>query len=233
MTIKLGLIEIERKTDILAFAAFLISVGSLIYQLNIYVKGAEIHFIDPEIITLTNIKYSDAGDSYLTIIAPMAYVNSGSAGYNSAVKKEKISFEVSKEEYELVWQHFVSTYSEKEKMIYKITDGAHPFVIEGGNAMVHETHFYPHYVQLHEETSSEKRKSFLKLDSFINGFKDLLSEGQTKKMKLKLKFTIEILGEKNMEAEYITYLQKEDLWALMDPSIGWASLSCWPAKGDS
>jgi len=52
-------------------------------------------------------------------------------------------------------------------------------------------------------------------------------------MKLKIKFTIEILGEKNKEAEYVTYIQKEDLWALMDPSRGWVGLNCWPADMDS
>ena len=65
----------------------------------------------------------------------------------------------------MVWQYFVSTYSDKEEMVYKILDGAQPFVVEAGNANVHETHFYPHYVQMHDEASSEKRKSFLKLDS--------------------------------------------------------------------
>jgi hypothetical protein len=45
-------IEIERKTDILAMAAFLISIGSIIGQLALLIRGAEIVLDGPRQVVL-------------------------------------------------------------------------------------------------------------------------------------------------------------------------------------
>ncbi len=94
MTIKLLGIEIDRKTDILALAAFLISVSTIIYTISIFIQGHKVNLIPPETIMLKKETYETDGEPYIAVIATMAYVNSSKGGFNVVIKKEKVSFKI-------------------------------------------------------------------------------------------------------------------------------------------
>jgi len=44
----LGIIKIERKTDILSLAAFLIALTSALFQASAYLRGAEVELFSPD-----------------------------------------------------------------------------------------------------------------------------------------------------------------------------------------
>lgn len=231
MTIKFLGIEIERKTDILALAAFIISISGLLYQITVFVQGPRVHLIPPEQITLTTTSYGNNGNKYITIIANMTYVNSGQEGHNAVIQKEKISFEIGNQTYELVWQYFVDVTSEGKRLDRKVIKSAQPFSLNAGSAESHETQFYPRSTQRLDTTQGTPDKNFLPLKTFIKGFESLLLPGPSQKQeKLKLRFTAETLNDKRQEVTCVVYLSREDLWRLQDPEKGWIAPSCWPEK---
>ncbi len=69
----LGL-EIERRTDFLAFAAFLISLGTLAYQIGTHVIRPSAKLIKPDGITIMEFTPT-VRSSYLSILAPVSVVN--------------------------------------------------------------------------------------------------------------------------------------------------------------
>ena len=135
-------IEIERKTDILALAAFIISIGSLLSQVVLLLRGADITLYKPEQILIKSHEYPD-GKSYMRLSATMTYRNSGSPGYNDTIRKEKVFFTINEKKYELNWDDYIdSTAKEKEIIITKKTDAV-PTQVDAGSVVVHETYFAP------------------------------------------------------------------------------------------
>ena len=96
-------LEIERKTDILAFAAFIISLTSLSYQAYGFFRGPSVVEFPPEQILFFPEKWS--GD-YLHAAAQVTHVNRGSEGKNAVVRQETMTFELANKLYELKWQDF-------------------------------------------------------------------------------------------------------------------------------
>ncbi len=231
MTIKFFGIEIERRTDILALAAFIISISGLLYQITVFVQGPRVHLIPPEQITLTTYSYGNNGNKHITLIANMTYVNSGQEGHNAVIQKEKVSFEIGNQTYEFVWQYFVDITSEGKRLDRKVIKSAQPFSLNAGSAESHETHFFPRSTPHSDKTQGISDNNFLPLDAFIQGFESLLLPGQPKKQeKLTLRFTAETLNDKRQEVACVVYLSREDLWRLQDIEKGWIAPSCWPEK---
>lgn len=156
-------IEIEKKTDFLAFAAFLISVTGIIYQVIVFFRGADVNLIPPEQVVLRTYSYYDEEEKYLAFIVPLAYVNTGHLGYNAIIKKEKIKFIIKGNEYEHQWQYFIFTHPEKTNLLSENKEPAHPFALMAGGAKAHETFFVAYPQPCPEKLSCDPNKNFLKL----------------------------------------------------------------------
>ncbi|OQZ01483.1 MAG: hypothetical protein B6D35_03305 [Candidatus Brocadia sp. UTAMX2] len=231
MAIKFLGIEIERKTDILALAAFIISISGLLYQITVFLQGPRVHLISPEQITLTTYSYGNDSNKYVSIIANMTYVNSGQEGHNAVIQKEKVSFEIGSQTYEFAWQKFVDVTSEENRLDIKFIKSANPFSLSAGSAESHETQFFPRSRSHSDKTQGASDKNFLPLNTFVRGFESLLLSGQSQKQeKLKLRFTVEMVNDKRQEVTCIVYLTREDLWRLQSLKKGWIAPSCWPEK---
>ena len=139
----LHILDIERKTDILAFAAFIISLGGVIYQVTDFFRGAKVTLIPPEQLLIRTMKY-DNENRYIVFSLPIAYVNSGGTGHNAVIKKELISVKLAGQDYSHSWQLFINTWSEGKKLVFdKQKKGANAFVLNAGSAVAHETEYAP------------------------------------------------------------------------------------------
>lgn len=142
MNIKIFGIEIERRTDILAFAAFVISVGSLLAQAANFVKGPDILLESSKQILFKSQKYPD-GKEYIRLSARMVYLNKGSPGYDDITKMETATVTIGKKSFNLMAQEYIdSSYKDGQFIITKLSD-ADPVQIKSGSVVTHETYFAP------------------------------------------------------------------------------------------
>jgi hypothetical protein len=137
----LGLL-IERKTDFLAFAAFLISVGTLATQIAFFLKGPDVKLIPPRQVLINREQYSEK-EHYVRLSAIMSYVNKGQPNYNDIIREELATMKIDKSVYELRWQSFISSDCTKDKLDITVKGNALPVPVIAGNVEAHETYFAP------------------------------------------------------------------------------------------
>lgn len=160
-------IEIERKTDILAFAAFVISIGSLLAQTINLIKGPEIIFEKPRQVLITSHKYPD-GNEYTRISSILVYLNKGSPGYDDITKSEEATIYVGDNKIRLFGQEYIdSSVDEKQVLIIKKKSDAYPVQVKSGGVVVHETYFAP-WPDKDETTNN----NFIEFSEFTSWLKD-------------------------------------------------------------
>ena len=166
MTIKFLGIEVERKTDILAFAAFVISIGGLAAQAVNLIKGPDVFVENPRQVLFKSHRYPD-GQEYLRISANLVYINKGSPGYDDITKEEKASVAVGNKVIDLVGQEYIdSSYKDGKLIVTKLSD-ANPIQIKSGSVVSHETYFSPW-----PNESKITADNFTKFSEFIDLLKD-------------------------------------------------------------
>jgi len=161
MTIKILGIQIERKTDILAFAAFVISIGGLVSQAINLVKGPDILVENPRQILFKFHKYPD-GEEYLRISANMIYLNKGSPGYDDITKSEEARITIGNRVIILVGQEYIDSSDENGEFIVTKLSDADPVQIKSGSVVTHETYFSPW-----PNDTKNSSMNYIKLSEFI------------------------------------------------------------------
>lgn len=192
----LGL-EIGRKTEILALAAFLLSVSGVVWQVNNYMRGAVIRLFPSEQVTLSSSRY--LGRDYpgepdqLRLIATLSYVNEGDAGQNGTIRGERIRFAFGGRTYEHRGYQFVSSDVENGKPVARREGEARPFPVTAGSSLSHETLFTPWEVECPPQANDCKPAlEFLEWDAFI--------EAVARSRYVDVATVAQILGGKPIEA---------------------------------
>ena len=161
MKFKILGIEIERRTDILAFAAFIISIGSLLAQFVNLIRGPDVILVGPKIVTLYSSQGGD-GKEYLRLMAGLTYLNNGSPGYNDILKSERAFLSMDKKEIKLTAKNYIDTKSDGKNLVKKIEGDAIPISLKAGNVHNHETEFVPF-----PNKGGESNKNFVIVEEFI------------------------------------------------------------------
>jgi hypothetical protein len=161
-------IEIENKTDILAFAAFVISMISIISQITMMIRGPEVHLFAPDQVMIHFEEYPE-GKRYARIAARMAYVNRGAASYNDIVQLETVSFKLGDNTYTQVWQHFIQNIHEEEHVLLIEKTSVLPTPVNGGSLSAHETYFAP---RPDLNTTIAQNKNFLEKATFLKALQN-------------------------------------------------------------
>jgi hypothetical protein len=135
-------IEVDRKTDILALAAFLISLVGILSQVQAFVQGPNVQLFGPEQIMLVTSKYGNKA-KFMRVAARMAYVNRGARGYYDIVKREGVSFHLGRNKYSQFWQAFLGP--DRKKGIPDLDAGSCVLPTRVGTDMpaAHITYFAP------------------------------------------------------------------------------------------
>ena len=156
-------IEIENKTDILAAAAFLMSIIGLVSQVAMFLRGPNVKLYTPEQVLITEQLHPD-GIVYARIAAVMIYRNSGSPGYHDTLKREFVTFKLGDQKYRLVWDEFIDSTFDREdpnKLVINRRGEALPVQVNAGIVVSHETYFAPWVLR-----GEQNIKSFIEWPDF-------------------------------------------------------------------
>lgn len=205
-------IEIERKTDILAMAAFLISVGSIVGQIALLLRGAEVTVDGPRQVILF-FESTLGSRKYLNAISTQIYVNNGSPGYDDILRSETLSLSALGKTILLESQELVDSTREDNKLVYRTRKAWKPEKIKAGDFIGNETLFVPY-----PSIRGVKRDI-----NFIDeaAFSDLISSSEIIRIELRAR----TYGGQAMSS--LCILKTSDVKIGLKEK-GWASLRCIP-----
>lgn len=169
-------IELERQTNLVAFAALLLSILAAGIPVSYFIygsiKGAKVDLFSVDDRVL--IKKEPMGDKdYVAISETVAFWNSGEIGYDTAVKKVTITLKFSGKEYGLKWHEFV-TFEKKENDQLKkgSAETAVPLQITAGNILSKDIYFAPFRKRCEDEKDNcNEWGNYLTWEKFLKKLK--------------------------------------------------------------
>jgi len=201
-------IEIERKTDILAMAAFLISLGSLIGQAVLLLRGPVIVLDGPRQIIL----YFESGLSsrnFMNVISTQIYVNNGSPGFDDILKSESILLTIAGRTIQLESLESVDSTRKGIDLVFRSRQAWKPAKIRAGDFISNETLYVP-YPSLKDPDENAIDRS--DLEKLMAGSSDL-----------KVELVAKTYGGKNISSTCFLGVEEVE-FGLSEK--GWASLVC-------
>lgn len=136
-------IEIEKKTDILAMAAFLLSLGSIAGQAILLMRGSEIVLDGPrQIILFFESRLSSR--NFLNAVSTQIYVNNGSSGFDDILKSETLLLTIAGKRIQLESQDSVDSTRNGDKLVFRSRQAWKPAKIKAGDFISNETLYVPY-----------------------------------------------------------------------------------------
>ena len=208
-------LELERKTDILAAAAFFISIGGILYQIFLFTRGADVIQFPPEQIVF----YPDTSGTvdYINSGAAVSYVNKGKGDKSAVIKAERFIFSIAGRTYELRWQNFVDYSSKGNQLVIENAKPAVPAVVKSGEAITHETHFAPRSLPTENGMDRSKFKNYLAWNTFVTELE--------KVKELDVRIVSELYDMKDKETN--VYIQVTPVMIQSLKNNKWYASSCW------
>jgi hypothetical protein len=172
---------IERKINIPAVIALVISAITLGWQISNYLAGPEVELFAPDQIVIASSEVARfpnrEGGPYAHIFGRMSYVNAGAAGYNATVRRESAIVSIpGRAPFEQRWYRFVSadaTGAEGNSLTVKKISDAGPFPLAAGSSTTHLTLFqpWPHRCTI-KDAACDPRQNYITWDQFLELTKD-------------------------------------------------------------
>lgn len=213
-------LEIENRTDVLAFAAFLLSIATILNQLSSFIEGPEIKLHNSDRVLFKSEAFEENGTNYLRLGAALAYTNSGASGYNAALIGETVNYSIGKKTYSQKWQRFITFDVDRKKLVAINSKPAVAATISAGDAIAHDTYFAPFRKQCEASQSQCLSKQW---DNYLP-FKMFLNQIQNDK-KIKLEFIGHIHGHSDEKTTCAVIVDNNMIEKLT--KNGWYSASCW------
>jgi hypothetical protein len=136
------MITIERKTDFVALAAFLLALVSCVTQCVSSMRGARVAVLGPDRVVL----YSDVapgGQPIVRIGAPLAYANTAEQSYGAILARETVILSVGGVTTQQVWNSFGTLGRANGQETVTSSAPATPQTISGQSVSSHVTLFAP------------------------------------------------------------------------------------------
>jgi hypothetical protein len=213
----LGL-QIDRKTEFIALAAFILSFSSVLWQVINFARGAVVRLFPSDQILMTNTDklgrgYSDQGN-YLALIATMSYVNEGDTGHNAIVRREWIRFVLPDRTVEHRWYEIVSSDMQENKLVIKRESEARPFPVNAGSSTSHETLFAAWEISCEaNQKGCNPAENFVKWDSFVEKLKETRTIVFTTSADIYSGGSMSASCKVNLRDWEIEYLEKDQFFA--------------------
>jgi hypothetical protein len=166
----LGLVVV-RRTDLLAAAAFALSISTLTYQLWQFTRGASPAMYHPDTLYVFFDKYAN-GVIATRIAGQLSFTNSGDAGHNAIIRDVSATVNTGKKAIEEEWLSFAKVTRSDTELLFDIKESAHPVVIEGGGASSYMVTFSPRVRDCSEKSPSGCNEA-VEFVSDIDFIKDL------------------------------------------------------------
>jgi hypothetical protein len=135
-----GLVVV-RRTDLLAAAAFALSISTISYQLWQFVRGANPNY-HPDTVYIFFDKF--ANDVVATRVAgQVSFTNSGDVGHNAIIRETSVIVKVRDRTITQNWLSFAVVTRKDTELMFDIKESAHPVVVNGGSASSYFMTFSP------------------------------------------------------------------------------------------
>ena len=208
---RLWKLEIENKTNVLAFAAFVLSLGALVGQMSRFLIGPRLMLVPPDQVIL--IKNTSAQNvDKVAVVVRMIYVNSGAEGYSEIVLKERLSAKVGDDVWQFVSLNYVNPQRDKATLLLqdKDTTDAVPFSVDSGKVVSHFTKYVPF-----AGPNNGSKPGYLVWSELLNATKDMKP--------ISFAFTYQTVGKSSKEIRC-----RVDPSSLYDnlQSKGWSAVPC-------
>ena len=211
-------IEIERKTDLIAFTALLLSVFSAVGLIYAFVKGSKVNMYLHEQVLMSGDSLN--GNKYLRLGATVAFSNHGEIGYDATVKQIRITLKFpDNSEYEQRWYQFVTFVNENGELKKGPTEAAVPVQIKAGSALSRDIYFTPFRKRCTagKNDSCDEWHNYLKWDDFLGKM--------TIDQKIQVMITAQFLKKKTTTASCAVTIDQHLVNQLTE--YRWHSPSCW------
>jgi hypothetical protein len=167
---------LSRKIDVVAFAAFFLSISTILIQFSAWFKGADLKLLPPDqVFFWKDENYSDRKPR-ARFGATLIYVNKGDKGYAAIVSREIVHVTVAGKDFEQGWDKFV-TFS---GFMPTKDEPAKPFSVDGGDSESHQTNFipWPRWCPASAQGGCNVQENHIHWDVFINELRRLVQAGQ-------------------------------------------------------
>jgi hypothetical protein len=209
-------IHIARKTDILAFAAFLIALGGIVFQVSGFLRGPVLRIFPPPQIVIRKAALT-SGRTPVRFAALVAYVNDGDSGYNATVRSELLHYRLSGRTYTQIWQEFTASDVDPDGTINMHPQGvALPLVINAGSSASHETYFTPLPLRI-SKNNPDEWANFLEWDQFLEDLKSVTS--------MTFELEAQVYGHKSVSSRCVIDIDAEVINRLK--RTNWYAPPCW------
>ena len=134
---------IVAKADLLAAAAFLLSVVGLVYQFSAWVRGPKPSLYAPDVVYVFFDAY--ANNRVVTRVAgQLSLVNSGAMGHDAIVRSIEATVVVRGQPVTVQnWMSFASVTRKERDLVVTPLESAHPFPVNAGSAVSRMISFAP------------------------------------------------------------------------------------------
>ena len=134
---------IVTKSDLLAAAAFLLSLITVVYQFSSWVRGPAPSVYPPDVMYVFFDQYAN-NRTIVRFAAQLSFVNTAEAGHDAIVRDITLQ-ESAKDDLSIKqqWLSFVTIQRDRTRLMVVPKEAAHPFPIIAGGAMSNTVSFAP------------------------------------------------------------------------------------------
>jgi len=136
-----GLVVV-RRTDLLAAAAFVLSLSTVGYQAWQFVRGANPQMYHPDTVYIIFDKYAN-GVVGTRFAGQLSFTNDGEPGHNAIIRDVRLSLQLGEKTINEKWFAFANITRDDVAIKFDIKEPAHPFVVAGGGASSYLATFAP------------------------------------------------------------------------------------------
>lgn len=205
-------LHIDRKTDILAIAAFVISMLTVVYQVYTSLAQPRAKLLMPEAATL--VKYDNLrGQQFISVVAPISIAHTSTAIEPLLVMRQTVLITVAKRQAKLTWHDQVEVPISEEGATFKQTKALHPFIIETKKISSGLVRFTPQRLPCLGEAGCDPNTPFVSLEDFADMLADALFDGART---LELRFTVEFDNHAPVSATCIAPIMPNQLKLLRE-----------------
>ena len=180
----LGLLKIERKSDILAFAALILSLVNAFIAYDWITRKSDSELLEPNNVAIIGYlqkppkeETANIPERILNILSPMTYINTGDKEKSDIIESETVTISIPGSSFKATLRAYCYTDMDgtgNKMILYSDkTKSALPFSVAGGTTVSHLSHFSPSTT-----ISSRNGLEFFNRDNFVDmkKFTDELTE---------------------------------------------------------
>ncbi|MBB5684887.1 hypothetical protein [Sphingobium boeckii] len=133
---------IVTKADMLAAAAFLLSISTIVIQVTTWFTGSKPTVYAPDTVYVFFDQYAN-NKIVMRLAGQLSFVNTGPVGHDAIVRDVIVNVKVGKLDLDQRWLSFASVSRDENRLVVTPREMAHPFPVSSGSAVSQMISFSP------------------------------------------------------------------------------------------